>query len=143
MHTEKAKHSGAESGRREGAMRSTRSKKRPVVQGNFGHHGPAAPEVARRGMAHVTAFQPHSAPLPIWFAALAASNCCAAGDGGEHSIHWFCESGRALYRNDGSHPEWIESLGVGLRVGDILSVTWVPGDTAYTVEVLQSLNYVA
>jgi hypothetical protein len=145
MHTEKARHEGAEDGRREGAVRSTRSRKRPVVQGNFGHHrpAPATNEVARRGMSHVTSFQPHTAPLPIWFAALDASNCSASGEGGEHSIRWFCESGRALYRNEGSHAEWIESLGVGLGAGDILSVTWVPGDTSYTVEILQSLNYVA
>ena len=87
--------------------------------------------------------QSRSAPLPIWFAALVACNCCATSEGEEHPIHWICEADRALYRNCGFQSEWIEALGVRLRCGDTISVRWLPGDTAYTIEVLNSLDCVA
>jgi len=104
---------------------------------------PAISVAHRRDMSRAPGFPAAPAPLPIWFAALVASNCHASSDAGEHAIHWHCDSGRAVYTNTGSHSEWIESLGVRVHQGDTVSVTWIPGDTAYTVEVLQTLHHVA
>ena len=142
MHMEKANHANIAAGELQGAMRDTRSRKRKTGQGGLIHHGPAI-EAGRRALASATGKQSHSAPVPIWFAALVASNCRASSEGVEHPIDWVCESGRALYTNCESHSEWIESLGVGLHSGDTLSVTWIPGETAYTVEILHTLDYVA
>ena len=142
MQTEKANHASNAAAERQGALRDTRSRQRNAAQGSLHHHGPA-PEAGRRALARATGIQSHSAPMPIWFAALVASNCQASSEGAEHAIDWVCESGRALYTNCESHAEWIESLGVGLHSGDTVSVTWIPGETAYTVEILHTLDCVA
>lgn len=147
MYTENARQKNTATGKPEDTPLNTRSKQRETVRG-FGHRGPAqaapaGPDVTRRTIGRASGPQRHSAPEPIWFAALVASDCRASGKGGEHAVCWHCELGRAVYTNCGSHPERIEALGVHLRGGDTLSVTWIPGDTAYTVEVLHTLDYVA
>src|SRR5215472_14153798 len=87
--------------------------------------------------AHAMQPPPHisTEPTPIWFAALMASSCLAvAGDSG-HAVRWNHVSGRALYTNSGSNTETIEPLGVRLQKGHTVAVSWIPGETAYTVEV--------
>ena len=72
---------------------------------------------------------------PIWFAVLRASSCLAKANGEKHAVSWNCVSGRAVYTNDGGVPERIEPLGVSLMGGQTLAVYWMPGETAYTLEV--------
>jgi len=83
--------------------------------------------------------QPESAsgcePSPVWLAALMAVNCQARSNELHHTIRWHSRSGRAVYTNFGSHTERIEPLGVTLPAGETLAVYWLPGETAYTVEV--------
>jgi hypothetical protein len=117
MHTEKANYANTATGGFSGALRSSGSKNAMRLR--------------------------TSTPSPVWFAALVASDCWASGDGSEHPVDWVCEAGRALYTNCQSHTEWIEPLGVRLHVGDTVSVTWTPGETAYTVEILHTLDCVA
>jgi len=74
-------------------------------------------------------------PAPIWFAALMASDCQASARGFGHAVRWDCVSGRAVYTNCGSEAETIQPLGVQLQGGHTLAVSWLPGETAYTVEV--------
>jgi hypothetical protein len=64
-----------------------------------------------------------------------ASSCKARGNGENHAIRWDCVSGRATYTNRGGDAERIEPLGISLMSGQTLSVYWMPGETAYTVEV--------
>lgn len=71
---------------------------------------------------------------PIWMAALLASQCLTTR-GGQRAVRWDFASGKALYTNSGATPEIIEPLGVYLERGQTLAISWVPGDTAYTVEV--------
>ncbi len=75
------------------------------------------------------------AAVPIWLAALAASRCRATGNGEKRAVRWCCISGRALYTNGGADTELIQPLGVRLQGGQTVAVSWVPGETAYTVEV--------
>jgi hypothetical protein len=83
-------------------------------------------------------------PTPIWFAALMASRCQATANGADHVVQWNCISGRAIYTNHGSDTERIEPLGVSLQGGQTLAVYWIPGETAYTLEVFrQQYNYCA
>ena len=79
--------------------------------------------------------RPAGDPLPIWLAALAAARCQANGNGEDHAVRWSCVSGRALYTNAGADAELIQPLGVRLQGGQTLAVYWLPGQTAYTVEV--------
>jgi hypothetical protein len=72
---------------------------------------------------------------PIWLAALFAARC-SADDGSEgHAVSWNCIAGRAVYTNAGTNAERIEPLGVSLQRGQTLAVSWMPGETGYTVEV--------
>ena len=135
MPTGKANHAHIPAGKPEVAPRRARARKLEKAHESFVHHCPSPGRAA--------SLQVHSAPLPIWFAALIASNCSASGEDGAHSIHWICESGRAVYRNIGLHTEWVESLGVRLNCGDTLSVAWIPGDTSYTINVVHTFNHVA
>jgi hypothetical protein len=73
-------------------------------------------------------------PIPIWMAALIASRCQATSQGPDRMVNWRCVSGRALYTNGDSEVETIEPFGVPLRRGETVAVSWLPGDTAYTVE---------
>jgi hypothetical protein len=74
-------------------------------------------------------------PLPIWLAALAAARCLVNRNGEDHAVRWSCVSGRAQYTNAGADAELIQPLGVRLQRGQTLAVYWLPGQTAYTVEV--------
>jgi len=93
---------------------------------------PAAPEIQAPPVA-----------LPIWFAVLLATGCQACTNGRDHVVRWNCVSGRAVYTNRGVEVEVIEPLGVHLQGGHTIAVSWVPGETAYTVEVLRKLDCVA
>ncbi len=77
----------------------------------------------------------HADPLPIWLAALIASRCEANRNGTMRAVNWNCISGRAVYTNDGADPELIQPLGVRLQGGHTLAVSWIPGETEYTLEV--------
>ncbi len=77
-------------------------------------------------------------PAPIWMAALLATPCQALADGSNHAVRWDCASGRAMYTNHSAEAELIQPLGVRLQCGDTLAVTWMPGETAYTMEVYKS-----
>ena len=72
---------------------------------------------------------------PIWVAALAATGCRAISDRGCHEIGWEWSGGRAYYTNPGTSLESIHPLGIALAGGETLTVTWVPGDTSYTLQV--------
>jgi hypothetical protein len=74
-------------------------------------------------------------PVPIWLAVLEASSCEAKRNGEYHAVRWKWDSGRAVYTNAGEDPEHIEPLGVRLKGGHTMAVYWMPGETAYTVEV--------
>lgn len=105
--------------------------------------------VARRNVASSLAPFPGAGPVraslpdahqpvdafPIWFAVLMASCCLAQANGENRAIRWDCISGRAVYTNQGGDAEHIEPLGVRLLGGETLAVCWMPGETAYTVEV--------
>lgn len=82
-----------------------------------------------RPMAHATE------PAPIWMAALLATRCHAAVNGSGRAIRWECVAGRALYTNRSKETEWIQPLGVRLQDGETLAVSWLPGETSYTLEV--------
>jgi hypothetical protein len=75
-------------------------------------------------------------PLPIWLAVLLATSCEAQSSSRNHAIRWNHNSGRATYTNAGGEEERIEPLGVRLSRGQTLAVSWMPGDTTYTLEVL-------
>ena len=76
-----------------------------------------------------------SEPLPIWLAVLQATSCEARCEGEQHAVRWSLVAGRAVYTNVGREPEHIEPLGVRLLGGHTMAVYWMPGETAYTVEV--------
>jgi hypothetical protein len=75
-------------------------------------------------------------PLPIWMAALIASQCQASSNGGARMVNWRCVSGRAVYTNGDAEVETIQPFGLPLRRGETVAVSWIPGDTAYTVELV-------
>jgi hypothetical protein len=97
-----------------------------------GFGGPAAPEI-----------QPPRAPVPIWFAALLATECQARTNGQDRIVRWDCVLGRAVYTNHGAEEETIEPLGVCLQRGHTVAVSWIPGETAYTVEIFGQFDCVA
>jgi len=76
-------------------------------------------------------------PAPIWLAALMATSCQAEGNGEQHTVRWHWVAGRALYTNAGCEAEHIAPLGVSLMGGHTMAVSWMPGETAYTVEVFR------
>lgn len=76
-----------------------------------------------------------SEPLPIWLAVLRATSCEALSNGKYTAVRWNLVAGRAVYTNVGREAEHIEPLGVSLLGGHTMAVYWMPGDTAYTVEV--------
>jgi anthranilate phosphoribosyltransferase len=65
--------------------------------------------------------------IPIWMAALLASN---AGN----EVAWQWHAGRAVYTNRGAESAMIEAFGLEVQRGESVAVTWIPGETAYTVE---------
>ena len=74
-------------------------------------------------------------PVPLWLAVLLATPCEAQHGGENHAVLWNWASGRAVYTNAGRDAEHIEPLGVILLGGHTMAVYWIPGDTAYTVDV--------
>ena len=82
-------------------------------------------------------------PLPIWLAVLFATSCEAQRNGENHAVRWNWVSGRALYTNAGGDAEHIEPLGVNLMGGHTMAVYWMPGETAYTVEVYRQTELCA
>ncbi|HWC97584.1 MAG TPA: hypothetical protein VG456_12555 [Candidatus Sulfopaludibacter sp.] len=72
---------------------------------------------------------------PIWFAALSAVTSHSAGNGELRSVRFEYVAGRALYTNSTANSQDIDPLGVTLHEGQTLAVYWVPGETAYTLEV--------
>ncbi len=74
-------------------------------------------------------------PAPIWMAALFAAACRVVANGQDRAIQWACDADRATYTNLSAQVEIVQPLGVQLRGGDTLAVSWMPGDTAYTLEV--------
>jgi hypothetical protein len=75
-------------------------------------------------------------PAPIWMAALLASPCQAVSEAvPRRAVRWECVAGHALYTNRSVVSECIEPLGVRVGAGETLSVTWLPGETAYTLEI--------
>ncbi len=76
-----------------------------------------------------------SGAAPVWLAALAATRCQAVADGRSHVIRWDWALGRALYTNRSATTEFIRPLGVHLQGGETLAVSWMPGETAYKLEV--------
>jgi hypothetical protein len=85
-----------------------------------------------------------AAPAPIWMAALLATPCQAVANGEDRVVRWDCASGRAMYTNSSEETEFIQPLGVRLQGGDTLAVSWMPGETAYTLEVYnRTMQYVA
>lgn len=73
--------------------------------------------------------------VPIWLDVLLATPSRARSGGADHSVRWDWVSGRALYTNQGRDAEHIEPWGVSLRSGHTMAISWLPGETAYTVEV--------
>jgi hypothetical protein len=84
-----------------------------------------------------------SEPVPIWLAVLHATACKAKRNGENHTVRWEWVSGRALYTNAGLDVERIEPLGVSLMGGHTVAVHWMPGETAYTVEVYRQTELCA
>ncbi|MCX6627529.1 MAG: hypothetical protein NTW28_07870 [Candidatus Solibacter sp.] len=84
-----------------------------------------------------------SEPVPIWLAVLLATPCEARRNGENHTVLWNWDSGRALYTNAGRDAEHIEPLGVSLMGGQTMAVYWMPGETAYTVEVYRQAELCA
>ena len=82
-------------------------------------------------------------PVPIWLAVLLATSCKARRNGENHAVSWNWVSGRAVYTNAGRDAEHIEPLGVSLLGGHTMAVYWIPGDTAYTVEVYRQTGLCA
>ena len=82
-------------------------------------------------------------PVPIWLAVLLATSCEAKRNGQNHAVRWNWVSGRAVYTNAGRDAEHIEPLGVSLLGGHTMAVCWMPGDTAYTVEVYRQTGLCA
>jgi hypothetical protein len=80
-------------------------------------------------------------PMPIWLAALLATQCLATVNGQDHAVRWDCIAGRAIYTNQGAAAERIEPLGVHLQSGHTLAVYWRPGETNYTLEVYSQSNH--
>jgi hypothetical protein len=72
---------------------------------------------------------------PVWLSALEASSCRAQSHGEYHEVRWQHVCGRATYTNLGSEEVHIEPLGVRVPRGKTVAVSWLPGETEYTVEV--------
>jgi len=104
---------------------------RGIPAGRSGAPGTGGLSVARR----LQETPASNEPAPVWLAALMAAGCQAKSLELAHDICWRAVAGRAVYTNFGSHAENIEPLGVHLGAGETLAVSWMPGETAYTVEV--------
>jgi len=104
----------------------------PPANGKLAGFGPPAP----------AEIQPPCAAVPIWFAALIAIHCHARAKDEQRDVRWNCVSGRAVYTNHGAEEETIEPLGICLQGGQTLAVSWIPGQTSYTVEIFPQFECV-
>jgi hypothetical protein len=77
-------------------------------------------------------------PQPIWLAALLASACHALGRNGARKVEWQCVPDAAMYTNTGDDVEILLPFGVSVRGGQTVVVTWLPGDTAYTLRLVET-----
>ncbi len=110
--------------RERGVARTVKSRVKTSCQGDAAQHlAPAADLMPE--------------PIPVWLAALIAARCAATVEGGIHAVEWNHVRGRAIYTNSGAETEMIHPLGVRLAGGDTVAVSWIPGETAYTVEVIR------
>jgi hypothetical protein len=125
--------------------------RRTLVMPNRGGGDPAAADLSaaclHSGAGLVRTPLPEASrpgePLPIWLAVLFATSCEAQRNGENHAVRWNWVSGRALYTNAGRDAEHIEPLGVNLMGGHTMAVYWMPGETAYTVEVYRQTELCA
>jgi hypothetical protein len=119
--------------------------RRPVAVRTRETAGQRTPPAACRPIASALEARPAtSGAAPIWFAALAATRCQASGSGEGRSVSFEYVAGRAWYTNTSATAESIDPLGVTLQGGHTLAVYWIPGETAYTLEVFgQNQRYCA
>ncbi len=62
--------------------------------------------------------------------------------GAGHRVRWDWRSGCAIHTNTGAAAEVLPILGVHLKPGESVVVRWIPGETAYTVELLRANSLV-
>jgi hypothetical protein len=96
---------------------------------------------ASRAAAHTARRIDLGEAVPVWLGALIAASCQAAVNGTSHAIEWYNLAGRAIYTNSGGETELIHPLGIHLGHGDTLAVSWIPGQTEYSFEVLRHADY--
>jgi hypothetical protein len=96
---------------------------------------------ASRAAAHTAGRIDLGEAIPVWLAALIAASCQAAVNGTCRAIEWYSSAGRAVYTNSGGETELIHPLGIHLGQGDTLAVSWMPGQTEYSFEVLRQADY--
>jgi hypothetical protein len=106
----------------------------PVAQSAAAHHNGVSSVLA--GPADVL-----PEPVPVWLAALIAARCAASVEGGIRAVEWNHIRGRAIHTNSGVETEFIQPLGVRLAGGDTVAVSWIPGETGYTVEVIRQQGF--
>ena len=84
-------------------------------------------------MSTTETFRETQESLPIWMAALVASGCEARVNGEALRVEWLCVSDRAVYTNGGDETIVLLPFGVPVRAGESVVVSWLPGETAYTI----------
>jgi len=73
----------------------------------------------------------------IWSAALSAVGCVATGTGGSSQpIEW--QPARNCLKYTAKRAVIVEPFGISLKPGETLAVRWKPGDTGYSMMLLQS-----
>ena len=102
-------------------------------EGFGGHCTGKDPGMPNLGMLNMGPMEAEA--LPVWMSALEASSCQAQSRRSTHAVRWQHDSGRATYTNLGREEERIEPLGVSVPRGKTVVVTWLPGESGYTVEV--------
>ncbi len=76
------------------------------------------------------------ARIPVWEAALYASNCQVHhSDGVASTIQW--QSGSECVRYTASDTVTIEPFGIALTAGGMVEVCWPAGESGYSVAVRQ------
>jgi hypothetical protein len=72
-----------------------------------------------------------SSTLPIWKSVLLAAGCRVLGSDGSSPVQWECIQDYLRYQANDSIT--VEPFHIALDAGEILEVTWLTGDTGYTV----------
>jgi len=130
---------GFEAGKVNGGQLANATPRRSTCQRSSQRRGtPAANGGVRESLVCRETASYATEQVPIWLAALIATCCQATGSGEDHAVRWDCIAGRAVYTNAGVDTELIQPLGVHLLGGQTVAVSWLPGETEYTVEVLRS-----